>query len=882
MKKFTKFLFLVVAITFATGTMAQSTVTGTLVDAEMNAPLATASVVEKGTTNGVSSDFDGNFTITTNAKSGVIVISYVGYTTISLPFNGDTNLGEIVISADNSLEEVIIIGSGVIDLAEDRSTPIAVSTIKAIQIQEKAGNSDLPELLKSTPSVQTTQRGGFGDGQMFLRGFDQTNTAFLLNGQPINGMEDGKMYWSNWSGVLDVANAVQVQRGLGSSKLAISSVGGTVNIVTKTIDKKEGGFLQQMIANDNYTKTTAYYSTGLMENGLAVSAMFGHWQGEGYVDHTEGQGQTYFLSFGYKVSDSHILNLMVTGAPQWHAAAGGTRLKNYLDPSNTRGRRLNTWNTSGVNSPNNLKSGVYPGGRNVYHKPVANLNWDWNINEKSALSTVLYGSLGRGAFVQSRTNSAGEVTYGRGSNNNHNWYGLVTNYNNQLNENLSFNVGADVRLYNGIHFRSVNELISVDSVGDSSDYNGGAYEVSETFGGINPWNILFNTNDDHAQRLHPYYDYEEDINYTGVFGQLEYSKDKFSAFFQGSASTQSHVRTEYGNASEEGKAEESKKVNNLGYNLKLGGAYKINDQNTVFLNTGFYSRQPYHSDLFVDDRGSNQLNPLSDENQKITGIEAGYKFMGDKISANLNLYYTIWDNRIDYDSEDTLGANGLPINDGVPQSDPAYNPADNIADVFFATSGIKQVHFGGELEVFARPIDKLELHGFLSVGNWEYDGDVTLTASDEDGNVISQGDTSYIDGAKVGNAAQFTAGIGAKYEILPRFKIDANWNQYDKLYGNANYGGGEFSTKNNRGSIELPSYDTVDAGLSYKWLLGESNNSLQFRLNINNIFDEVYLEYSDGNEHVETGDDSWKGVNTNNRVRFGYGRTWNFSMRFNF
>ena len=62
------------------------------------------------------------------------------------------------------------------------------------------------------------QGSGFGDSQIFLRGFDDTNTAFLLNGQPINGQEDGRMYWSNWSGMSDVAIAVQVQRGLGSIK----------------------------------------------------------------------------------------------------------------------------------------------------------------------------------------------------------------------------------------------------------------------------------------------------------------------------------------------------------------------------------------------------------------------------------------------------------------------------------------------------------------------------------------------------------------------------------------------------------------------------------------------------------------------------------------
>lgn len=858
MKKITQFLFTTAVMLITTVAFSQSTLTGTILDSEMNAPLPGANVVEKGTTNGTTSDFDGKFKLQTESASGEVVISYVGYGSKTIAFSGNQDLGTITLAGDNTLQEIVIIGSGIIDLAEDRKTPIAVSTIKAAQIQEKSGNFDLPELLKSTPSVHTTQRGGFGDGQLFLRGFDQTNTAFLLNGQPINSIEDGKMYWSNWSGVLDVANAVQVQRGLGSSKLAISSVGGTVNIVTKTIDKKEGGFFQQMIGNDNFTKTTAYYSTGLMENGLAVSAMLGHWQGDGYVDHTEGQGQTYFLSFGYKVNDNHILNLMLTGAPQWHAAAGSGDLVDFLED----GRRVNTWNYTGADSPNNLKSGVYPGGRNVYHKPVANLNWDWKINEKSELSTVLYGSLGRGAFVSART-SGGDVTYGRGSNNNHNWYGLVTNYNNELNENLSFNVGADVRLYNGIHFRSVNDFVSVDSVGDSSTYNGGDYEVTDAFGGINPWNILFNTNDDHAQRLHPYYDYEEDINYVGAFGQLEYTKNQFSTFLQFGASTQSHVRTEYGNSSEEGKGLESEKVTNPGFNVKTGLAYNINDNNTVFVNAGYYSRQPYHSSLFVDDRASNQLNPLSDENQKITGIEGGYKFMGDKISANVNLYYTIWDNRIDYDSEDT--------ND------------DNIADIFYATSGIKQVHMGGELEIFARPMDKLELQGFVSIGDWKYDGDVTLTESDDAGNVLSQGDTSYIDGVKIGNAAQFTAGITAKYEILPRFKVDANWNQFDKLYGNANYGGSEFSTEDNRGSIELPSFDTVDAGLSYKMLLGEEDqNSLQFRLNVNNVFSEVYLEYSDENKHVDSGDDEWNGVNTENRVRFGYGRTWNFSMRYNF
>ena len=241
MKKITHLLTVLVML-FTALAFSQSTVTGTVLDSGLNSPLPGANIIEKGTTNGTTTDFDGNFTLKTRSASGQIVISYVGYLKQTIPFSGDKNLGTISLATDNTLQEVVVIGTGIIDLAEGRETPVAVSTIQGIDIQLKtAGNMEFGESFKNTPSVYVSdQGGGFGDSQIFLRGFDQTNTAYMLNGQPINGMEDGRMYWSNWSGMSDVANAVQVQRGLGASKLAISSVGGTVNIISKTTDRREG------------------------------------------------------------------------------------------------------------------------------------------------------------------------------------------------------------------------------------------------------------------------------------------------------------------------------------------------------------------------------------------------------------------------------------------------------------------------------------------------------------------------------------------------------------------------------------------------------------------------------------------------------------------
>ena len=103
-------------------------------------------------------------------------------------------------------------------------------------------------------------------------------------------MENGRVFWSNWAGLSDVTTAMQVQRGLGSSKLAISSVGGTINIITKTTDKKKGGSILSSVGNDGHFKNLASYSTGKNENGFAASFLLSRTAGEGYVAGTEFEG----------------------------------------------------------------------------------------------------------------------------------------------------------------------------------------------------------------------------------------------------------------------------------------------------------------------------------------------------------------------------------------------------------------------------------------------------------------------------------------------------------------------------------------------------------------------------------------------------------------
>ena len=879
---------------------AQTNLSGKVVD-EFGQPLPGSDVIVEGTNDGAATDFDGNFSLKTNEKAGTFTVSFLGYYPKSMKFNGSKDFGTIALEPSaESLDEVVITGTGVIDLASDRKTPIAVSSISAKEIANKIGNQDLPELLTSTPSVQAAKGAGYGDGSMYLRGFDQTNTAFLLNGQPINGMEDGKMYWSNWSGIMDIANAVQVQRGLGSSKLAISSVGGTVNIVTKTVDNKEGGFVQGLMGNDNYYKGSAYYSTGLMENGLAVGVMLGHWQGDGYRNGTAGQGQTYYLSFGYKPNENHIFNFLVTGAPQWHGSAWNTYLDTYLHDD--AGRRYN--DLYGFENGEER-----PGLRNFYHKPVINLSWDWSLSDSSSLSTVLYGSLGRGGYAiprgfwtngedggldfdaviaENTASETGEATAGymRSSYNGHNWYGLVTNYEKEVNDNITVNFGGDVRMYHGLHFKAATEMFGADYVNAESTYNG-VYKVDNIFGGYNPWEAVSNWNNDKGQHLDR--DYEEDITYYGVFTQAEYAKDAFSAFIQGAVSNQSHAATNYF-AYET--ATESEVISNLGYNVKGGLAYELNDHHKLFGNAGYYSRQPFHDNIYPNLTYSVDTNKSGFDNETVLGLELGYGLKVDRFNMNVNLYQTTWGNRI-------ISASDSRIVDGVEEP------------IYFQINGVEQTHKGFELDFSYRAIDNLKIKGFTSIGDWTYNGQPTALVFDDENNDITSEYTEdspvlYLNDVKVGGAAQFTAGLGMDWTVAKNLKLNLSQRYYDKMYSNINPR--SFNTEDNEGALRLPSFSLTDIGVSYKLPL--EKNSIDFRVNVNNLFDEFYIEYSKDAKHLKTQDDfttaaptdddpeatvpdvnsyneyiknnTWRGVDTSNKVSIGYGRTWNASVRFNF
>ena len=841
-----KLLLMALFLTSAT-IFAQGTITGTVIDSD--APLPGANVSIMGTTIGTMTDFGGKFTLNAPSAAGTLEIRFLGYESLKVPFtvnNGQTlDLGEILLNpAEDALGEVII---SIYSLAIDRKTPVAVSTIKAETILQELGNQEFPEILKSTPGVYATKGGGgFGDSEITLRGFESENIAVLINGIPVNDMENGRVYWSNWAGLSDVTRFMQVQRGLGASKVAVPSIGGTINIVTKTTDAQEGGSAFYSLGNDGYQKVSATVSTGKMDNGWAATVSGAKVSGNGYVDGTEFNGFSYFINIAKDLNEDHQLSFTAFGAQQRHGQRQNALPMEIYRISESGTKFNQDWG---------YKNGqVVHVEDNFYHKPQMSLNHYWDISVDTKLSTSAYASFGSGGgggyrgvnkfglgtesnpspyrdgYLQPlnldlivdenvERGALGAETYLRASRNDHQWYGVLSTLSTQILPSVEFTGGLDFRYYEGSHFTELTDLL------------GGAYALDDS-------NVNDPLNAAGVGDKISYYDVGT-VLWEGLFAQAEYSQDALSAFVTVAASNTSYKRKDFFNYLDTDPLQETDFQNFFGYSAKGGANYNLDDNHNVFANVGYFEKAPFANAVFLNFR--NDINPGA-ENQKIFSAELGYGYRSANFRADLNVYRTEWN--------DKTFVQRFQQPDGTTAS----------ANIL----GLNALHQGVELEFSYRPSEKLTLTGMASLGDWTWKNDITGVEIFNEDQEIIRTINLFVEDLKVGGSAQTTFAAGADYQVWPSTSVRVDWNYYDDLY--AQFDPETRSTRELGQSWELPAFGLVDFGLTHKFDIGDFEAMLIG--NVNNVLDTEYISIARGG--------------MNEGVFYGFGRTFNVGAKFNF
>ena len=370
--------------------------TGVVTDGDTKEPLIGASVVIKGTSIGAITDIDGRFTLQLPKGKNTIDISFVGYSTKDVAVDGTNTTLDVALSPSIALKEVVITS----DIAIERKTPVAFSNISAVRLKEELASQDLPMLLNSIPGAYATQSGGGdGDARVTIRGFNQRNVAVLLDGVPVNDMENGQVFWSNWFGLGQVTKQMQVQRGLGASKLSIPSVGGSIGIYTKGIESKKEISLKQEVGIGNYYQTSLGFNSGKLKNGFGVTGAFAYKTNEGWVERLYSKAYFYFVRID-KEFGNHLVSLSGFGGPQEHGqrpfsqsialtSVQKARELGFTD-AQIKAQDTITGAARGVDRGLQFNDswGVYNGVAkntrlNYYHKPQFTLKHSWQINPKT-------------------------------------------------------------------------------------------------------------------------------------------------------------------------------------------------------------------------------------------------------------------------------------------------------------------------------------------------------------------------------------------------------------------------------------------------------------------------------------------------------------------
>ena len=817
-------------------------VSGTVSDATTGSALDGANVTVEGTDLGAAAGGDGSYSIANVPAGATVTASMIGYTSVSATAAAAVNF-------ELEVAPIQLVGLDVIATkAKHRETPVAFSNVTREELKIRVASRDLPMILNETPGVYASmQAGGSGDSRVNVRGFDQMNTAILINGVPVNDMENGWVYWSNWDGMADVTSSIQIQRGLGATNLAIASVGGTVDVRTSAAELKRGFGFKQELGSDSFYKSTFTFNTGRSGGGLATSVLLQRKTGNGWVDGTWTDAWAYFLTMN-KVLGNHSFDISLLGAPQQHGQRDGDNQHTAADweamndvesgYGSKDSRRVNTggsgsgWGYVSAENAESIKMGtdesidaipdmlfggiqhtkkigdkwIINNRTNYYHKPVYSLNWHWEISENTSLSTVFYGSNGRGGGT-GPLNSRGKVylqgyfaadsgafyidstgTYVDadsahvGTHDYHSEYEYYKYINPNHNDDETFD-WDDIIAYNqGNDGTGHFENKMYFDLADSAAWQ--EYTASR-WGENAPYDTTYSSTEIRSK-----YIIRASVNHHDWYGAISTLKHTLSDNLK--LSTGIDVRTYagehyrevvnllggdyfidiYGNTNDDTNEKKMKKIgdkiayHNIGYNNWMGGFGQVeytSDQLSAFASAAFsnttYQREDFHN--YTPDEG--QLSEKASFLGSAMKIGANYN-INDAMNVFANVgalsvapkFRNVYLNYVNDINPNAKNENiqstelGFGYRTGSVQLNANYyytkwmdkSMVKSSNNLIYNIDGLNAVHSGVELDFAYALMRNLKLTGAMSFANWTWESDVVADVTSDDDR---GGDTYHIE-----------------------------------------------------------------------------------------------------------------------------------------
>ena len=495
----------------------------------------------------------------------------------------------------NQLDEVLVSAVRVTS-----KTPVSFSNLTKNEIKSRNLGQDIPILMNYLPSVVTTSDAGNGVGYtgIRVRGSDATRVNVTINGIPYNDSESHGTYWVNMPDFASSLESIQLQRGVGTSTNGAGAFGASLNMLTDSYAKKATGEISNSIGSFNTHKHTVKFSTGLMNDHFEIAGRLSTLKTDGYIDRASSDLKSYFLQGTY-VGKTTLIK----------ALAFGGKEKTYQSWNGTDAETLNsdrTFNSAGIFTDESGQTRFYDNETDNYQQDHYQLHWNEKLNKKWSTNLAFHYTKGKG-FYENYKEDADFSDYGllplgpvvttdliRQKWLDNDFYGTTFSANYK-EEKLDVIFGGGYNKYEGAHFGKViwARFASQSELGDHY-YDDFATKTDGTvFAKVN-------------------YQISEKIS---LFGDLQLRNVHYKA-----------------NSYDTGLVNDSFNF----FNPKAGLNYTVNDKSTLYLSYARANREPNRTDY----EGGNA------KPEKLNDFELGWRFAGDKVKFNSNVYYMAYKDQL--------------------------------------------------------------------------------------------------------------------------------------------------------------------------------------------------------------------------------------------
>jgi hypothetical protein len=815
--------------------LAQYSLEGKVIDAVTNQPIPDAEVNLLPGYQTVVTGTDGKFLIR-NITEGIysLTIRVVEHEDFSrdVVIEEDFSIGTIEmdwVSRDAKSQVTI----------DDRSSADNMPTLVLSESDfddDLDGGQDISGILTASRDVFISAAAyNWSAARFRIRGLNSENSRVLINGAPINNLENNFVFWGLWGGLNDMFRLREVDVGMGSIDYAFGGMLGANQIDTRPSRQRANTRVSYAASNRTYrNRIMVTHNTGILPSGWSFSvSMSRRWAQEGYIPGTSYNNYAYFLGAEKQINDKHAISVTAFGSP--------------IRRGNTFPGTDEMYELAGTNYYNSnwgWQDGAKRNSRMRHtNQPVGIIRHDWTMNEGDFLTTTVSGRAGSNGstalnwfdktrdprpsfyrklpssidnpeaaqkvaeylsnnpdqmqvdwdhFYDVNRNSPFTVENANGVDGNtingnigryiiedrrydSRQFAVRSLYNNTLSPNWTLQIGAQFEAFQSDNYKLIDDLLGADYWLDVDRFLLRNFSLSdETVS-----NDLSTPNKVVRQGDRFEYSYKGNGRRAESWGQVQYSGSRWEAFAAAKAGYNSFWRDgEWANGKFPDNSQgRSEKAEFITYGFKAGATYKFDGRNYLYVNAMVGTDAPTFRYSFVSPRTRNSLIPDL-TTQKMEGIEGGYVLRSPYLKARFTGY--IMNFRDQYFNRSFFLDVGAIGNQSVVDS---RGQSIEAGFVNYIMSGIDKRHMGIEAALEWQLLPALSVNAATSLGSYTYTSRPEATiVLDPDETFIDEGSTVYLKNFFQDNVPQTAAMVGLSYRSPNYWFLNLNLNYYDHIY----------------------------------------------------------------------------------------------------